>query len=628
MKKIILFIFFTLTITTLSSCEQEAVVQKHYKTEIVKTGSLNTSISYSSFTEWITETLLSSKSGWRIISTFKNKWDRVKAWEKIAIIDSDEAKVWVNTSNNIINSLENLKISTSETYDAQIKAVQESLNKAKQTLEWVKTEKENTLNINASEIVIYENKLNETELNLELVNKNLKETKWILELQKNQIYKNAINAITSALILDTNIIKYVDDFLGITPENKNKNDNFDKYLSVKNSEHLKDATSLFNEANKNYIEYKNYYENYIEDKDATNKQIIEWLKKWRNLAENIKKLLNSTNDVIQNSIDTIYLTQVELNNYRENIYAMWNSIEASIITISWEYPIWLKWSLDSIDLIEKNINKQIILLEWQVNLAKKQVDIANTNLEKIKNISISNIDTINTNKEIWNINISEIKAGIESLKKQKNSKLQEINTQIQEAIWNKNIWNVMIWNSEILATYNWIITEKFTEIWQVIAWWSPVYKLSDDRKIKLKVSLNNSIIKNLKLKDKVKIVIEWVSHDFVWRISNIPDTQDKISKNTQIEILINNFKHEIIVWSTAKVYLKNTSESWIIIPNKAIISDFMIPSVMIIKNNIAQLKNIEIINGNDDFSLIEWIDAWEIIIVEGQENIWDWEKLE
>jgi len=67
----------------------------------------------------------------------------------------------------------------------------------------------------------------------------------------------------------------VDDFLGITPENKNKNDNFDKYLSVKNSEHLKDATSLFNEANKNYIEYKNYYENYIEDKDATNKQIIE-----------------------------------------------------------------------------------------------------------------------------------------------------------------------------------------------------------------------------------------------------------------------------------------------------------------------------------------------------------------
>jgi len=160
-----------------------------------------------------------------------------------------------------------------------------------------------------------------------------------------------------------------------------------------------------------------------------------------------------------------------------------------------------------------------------------------------------------------------------------------------------------------------------------VSWWLPIYKLVDDRKIKLNIHLNRSVADNIKINDKVSIEIEWIKHSFVWKITNIPDTQDKISKNTQIETTINNFKKEIIVWSVAKVFIKNTSKSWIIIPNKAIISDFMIPSVMVIKDNIANLKNIKIIKQNDNFSLIEWIEVWETIIVEGQENIWDWEGL-
>ncbi len=190
------------------------------------------------------------------------------------------------------------------------------------------------------------------------------------------------------------------------------------------------------------------------------------------------------------------------------------------------------------------------------------------------------------------------------------------------------MWNIMIWNSEVLATFNWIITKKFSEIWQVVAWWTPIYKLADDRKILTKILVNRSNIKKLKVWNSLSVKIEWVHHNFVWKITNVPDTQDKISKNTEIEITLNNFKQEIIVWSVAKVFIKESSENWIIIPNKAIISDFMIPSVMIIKDNTAHLKNIEIINENDNFSLIKWIEVWDIVIVEGQENIWDWEELE
>ena len=53
----------------------------------------------------------------------------------------------------------------------------------------------------------------------------------------------------------------------------------------------------------------------------------------------------------------------------------------------------------------------------------------------------------------------------------------------------------------------------------------------------------------------------------------------------------------------------------------------MIPSVMTVENNTAKLKNIKIIEQNDSYSLVEWLVKWEVIIVEGQENIWDWEEL-
>lgn len=627
MKKIFLFILFIITIITLSGCEQEPIVQKFYKTQLVQTGSVNTNSSYSSYAEWITESILSTKSGWRILSLLKNKWDRVLLWEKLAFLDADEAQVWYQASANVISSLNSLKSSVSSTYDAQILAMTQSLNKAEQALKWITTGKENTVNINASELVIYENKLQEAVLNYEFVKKNLEETKNVLDLQKEQIYKNAKNAITSSLILDTNIINFIDELLWVTPANRDKNDDFEDYLSAKNTTYLNESIELFKRTNTNYLEYKDFYETYVENKDTSNEKIIEWLKKWNALAWEFKELLRSTYDVLDNSIDNVLLSKEVINNYRQKIYELWNSVEASIITIAWEYPIWLKGSLDSMDLLERNTQKQLVLLNEQLGLSQKQIDIAKTNLEKIKNINTSNIDSINTNKEIWNISISEIKAQIESLKKEKSSKLNEINTQIEQAVWNRNMGSVQIWNSEIIAPFDWIITEKFLDEWQVIAWGTPVYKLVDDDTIKLKVYLNLSLIQNIKVSDLVSIEIEWVNHSFTWTISNVPNSQDQMSKNTEIEITINNEKHEIIVWSTAKVFIENSSDVGVIIPNKAIISDFMVPSVMTIKDNKASLKNIKILKQNDDFSLVEWLEQDEIIIIEGQENIWDGEEL-
>jgi len=627
MKKNIIILFLIFSSIILSSCEKELEVQKFYKTEPVQTGSIHTNISYSSYTQWISETLLSPKSWWKVVFLWKKKWERVNIWEKLAFLDGKEAYVWWNTSANVISSLYELQTSISQSYDAQISAKKETLKKAQESLLGVETWKENTLNVNSSEIQIYENKLQEAELNLEFYKKNLLETSNVLEWQKNQLYKNGENAITNAIILDTNIINFIDDFLWVTEKNKYKNDAFEDYLSVKNSQYLINAIQTFRTTYTTYLDYKTFYETYVENKNINEEQIIEWLKKWEILAWQLKELLKLTYEIIPYSIENPVLTQESLNTYAQTISNYGNSLESSLVNVSGTYTLWLKWTLENIDLLERNTQKDIMALNDQISLWEKQLDIAKDNLEKIKNVTIGNIDTINTQKEIWKIDISEISKNIQALEKEKEAKLQEINIQIHQSTGNKNLGEVQIENTEIISPFSGIITEKFTEIWTVIAWWTPIYKLVDDSKIKLKIHLNRSLIKNLHIWSELYVEIEGSTNSYTGSISNIPNTQDEMSKNTEVEIIINNINHEIMVWSTAKVFIWNNSQSGIIIPNKAIISHFMIPSIMTIHGNTAQLKNITILSQNDNFSLVEWIDIWETIITEGQENIWDQEQL-
>lgn len=627
MKKIYIAIFLLFGIVILSSCEEEVAVKKYYKTEIVGTGNINTNNSYSSYTQWIKETFLSTKSGWKIVFLWKEKWDRVNVWENIASLDWAEAKSWYSTSENVVWLLSNLKNSVVQNYDSQIKSKNELLKKASQELIWISIEKNNTINTDNSEIEIFENKVKETEINLELANKNFIQTENILNEKINQIYSNWTNAITTALILDTGIVNFVDELLWITDNNKDKNDDFEDYLSAKKSSYLKPTIELFKEINLEYGEYKIFYETYIENKKADNEKIIEGLKMWYELAWKNKELLKNVDLILDNSIENISLTQTEINNYKQKIYTFWIDTESNILTISWDFQMWLKGSLNSIELTKKNLTKDLTILKEKIVLVEKQVDIAKNNLEKIKTTNSGNVELIENKKAIWNINISEIQNQIKSLEKEKQTKLKEIDIQIAQNNWNRNIENVHINNTKIVTPYNWIIVEKYLEVWTVISWWTPIFKISNDDTIKLQINLDYKETKNIKIWDTVTVLIEWQKNSFTWAVNNIPLLQDEKSKNTQIEILINNSEHKIKVWTVAKVFINKVTNKWVTIPNKAIISDFMITSVMIIENNISVLKNIKILEQNDSFSLIEWLNPWDILITEWQENIWDQELL-
>jgi hypothetical protein len=59
---------------------------------------------------------------------------------------------------------------------------------------------------------------------------NLDNSQKLLELEQENLQKNAVNSLTNAYIIARNARDYVDTILGVTDGNRSKNDAFEMYL--------------------------------------------------------------------------------------------------------------------------------------------------------------------------------------------------------------------------------------------------------------------------------------------------------------------------------------------------------------------------------------------------------------
>lgn len=618
-NKILIILSILFLIIFLSSCnnnlEEKSV--KYYWTWIVSTWTISLENSFVWYIEWDDTINLSTKVWWRISQIYVDKWDYVKEWQLLAVLDSTESKVWYDSAENIVDSLYKLEKSTWEMFDEQIKAMQSKVEQVKIWEKWLKDGLSDTISITNAQ-------LQTAKTWVETAKANLEHTKKILETKITNIYDNSRNAIVWSVILDTNIINFIDTLIWVTEENRDKNDSFQDYLSAKDSKYLSESKTKFLEVNKIYLEYKDFYDNKIDWKNPDKETILIWLKKWEIVAEELKTLLSLVYNVLDNSIDNYNFSLSTINNYKNNISNFWTNIESSLLTISWDYILWLKWSIQWLNDFDESSKMQLDLLQKQLLLAENTYSQYEAMSEwQIREITVK-----------WDVSTSqfyEIDSWLNALKKQKETSLNEIKTKINEVIWQKNSAWVMISNWEIRSPINWVITSKLAEEWQVIWWWMTFLVVSSDKNLKVNINVWEDQISNFTIWNSILIEINWLNKQVTWKISNIFPSKDIITKKIWIEILLNpilDLWNNVIIWSYAKVILNNTQENiWIIIPNSAIISRFMIPWVYVLKDWIVKFKNIEILRQNNNFSEISWLEIWEVIIIDWKENIWDWEEL-
>lgn len=636
MKNKIIITTFIILVLSLYSCDKNSKNNQeiYFKTWSVLSWSLNSQVNFIWYTDSFNKTDYWAKMWWRITSINFNEWDYVKQWDLIATLDWQEAKTSISSTKEVINSLNILKNQTIKMYDEQIEASKSKINQINTWLEIaelqisqannadldVKDISKNQLKTIKSQIDSAETWLQTAKLNLENSIENLKQKESI-------IYSNSKSSISWAIIIWDNIIDFLDNIFWLTEKNKKKNDDFENFIWAKDNWQKLKNEKLINDFIKDFYNLKSKY-----NQVWGNEDIKKLLEDFNNLYSNyLRLLLKESYLTMQNSVSSSNFSDATINSYKNQIANFQSQNEQIILNVSWNYIIGLKWSLDNINNYDKEYKTTTDLLSKQVDLAQKQVDVLNQTYNQYSSVWNSQINDVFSKVEIakkqkdsLNNQIIELNLNINALNEQKKSKIKEIETQISQTNASLNNSEVLANNSKIFSSTSWVVVKKYAEIWQVIWAWNPVISIANNNDIKIVIYLSDEEISKININDKVTVKIDGFDKSTNWVITNILPTKDKITKKNIIEIKISNDDKKIKLWSYTKVYLKNNSSAWLIIPNSSIINNYMQPWVYILENNKVIFKNITIIRNDDENSLIEWLKENQTIIISWWDYLYDW----
>ena len=616
MKKISIVLLWWFITILLSSCNSEVIQKnnKYYSTGTVFSGSITSSHSYIWYVEWESTIQVAAKVWWKITKLNVDSWDFVKKWDLLAELDSSEAKVWMATSDKIVWSLFEMKNTTAAMFDEQIAYMQEKINQAEIWKTGTQSWYLNTLSITKTQL---DNAL----LWIDTVKSELEHTKNVMLTQQEHILSNSKDAIVVSVILDTNIINFLDELLGVTDKNEHKNDKFEDYLSVKDKTYIQDALAKFKTTHVLYTDYKSFYDTSIDGNTPSRDELMTWLQQAELLAESLKSLLDSTYHVLDHSIDNVVFPSSAILEYKNNIVNFGYAVENNLLSVSWEYLLWIKGAIQNIEEFENAYQMQIELLEKKLQSAEK-------NYSQIQAVSNWNITDISTQLSLSESQLNEAKLSLQWLLEQKEAKLSEIDVKIQEAQWQKNSSSVMAYNWKVYASVSGLITDRYVEVWQVVWWWIPLFTLWEVGNVKVQISINDDFKQQLSLWESVLLEIDGLQKQVVWKVYKIYPSKDRVTKKIYVDILVENNSGEISIWSYSKVlFSKKSKANQLIIPNDAIVSQYLVAWVYVLDEGVVRFKNIEIIDQNDNFSHISGLEQWDIIIIDGKENVWDTEEL-
>lgn len=665
MKKILLIIFILSLV--LSSCNKEEIIEKKfYKTYTVNTWSLSSKDSIVVTLEWKNTSFLSFKTPWRISEIYVKKWDKVKAWDILAKLWNEESNITYRWLDNILVNMSSIGVDISsiwtdtnkmksaieKLYDERLKLLQDNYEKAKIATQM--KEKDLNLaiktNIDSStmfswSLISVEQKIKQASIALKMATNNLENSTKLLEQEKLNIRKNALNALNNTYIIARNSLDYIDSILGVTNLYKNQNDGYEIYLGAKKTGSKINADNIFRDFNVKYLETQKYYQDNIISKTEISEETIKIaLEKAIATTDILNNLLHATKDVLDNSIPSSILNEEQLWIMKIQISTLLSNLEQTILSPSWA---WIKWSQESILSFQNNYNLKIKQLEDARDIAEEDFNLAKTS-QSINASDISknrsNLDTSIKMKEdelrlskIWEW---EVLKNIEIVKHEKASKISEINANLSEIsskLWelnskksetsmNKSLASESIESWIIRAPFDGIVLDKLVDKATVVWAGNPVLAITSSDKILIKTYLDNSLY-NKKVWDSVKLFNPKNKQETDWVISLLDLNKDLIKAKNYIEIELS--WTWLIIWDRTSLLLSqdNKIKKSILIPSSAVIYKYSQPWVLILENKIAKFKFIKVTWNDEEFTSIEWLETWEKVITEGKDNIIDWEEL-
>lgn len=611
MKKIIFLIILT---SFFSACSEN---KTEIQTEIKNPEFILESENYSYFLDltWELkankETPVSAKQWWRISEMNFEAWDFVFENTLLWKLAWDESNVNYQTASTNEENLRNLLKSQENLLDQWIKNAEKSLEIAQENLKAIEIQKSASSLTTEEQKKLAEKKLEEAKIFLENTEKNNAQN---LE----NYYENWVSQIRSWFLISSQVVNFLDNLLWISEENKNKNDSFESNLWTLKSETKINAANSTRIAIVKNNEFEIFYNENIKDKslnnenssELTDEKINEWLEKILAVLENLQTALQNSYEMLENSTSWASFSETELQNFKNQNLSFWQSVESTISNTD----SWVKYLITQItDLKVKNANS--------LKSAESAYESAKQSLAQISASSNQSFSNVSSQREIVEKQVEQAKITLQTAIANKESTLKDLESKIDLASWNKKLSQVAIWNTQIWSPFNWVITEKIWEVWQVVAAWQAVYKVADISKYKILSNISDSQLWKLKIWQEAEISIDWISWKFSWKLTKIFPKVDEISRKVKIEIELNEINNSFKIWSFARIKLKIEENNAFFIPKEFLNFDYNWWFIFI-ENTEKVEKNLE---KNSEKKYIEiWIEKNSEKWIETK--IWfDWE---
>lgn len=481
-----------------------------------------------------------------ISNIYIKPWDKVKKWDLIAKLDSlllqinvDKAKI----------ALETVKIQ----WRIDVDNAKITLDNAKNNLDYLKKELKSQSGSNYFLIQDQEQQ--------------------ILESQKN----NIMNQIWQTLTIIESTLYETDLLFWISTSNAHKNNEFEIYLSAKNS-------SL-----KNITETQWY---------ATNQSYIAFQDKWKLFREwtNIDSIEQYLSTNIELTKETILLTQSVLDS--------------------------LKASVSSVDFTETIIANYISKFESTITSLKKYI----SDLHKLKQNLL--LTETSSNTELWTM-INDLNSKILLAENEYKKAEMLYNTVISRSndlpiqLAEKNLLEAQkrLSYSRLKAPADWVILSLNGHEWEIV-WWSnsiPFVQLAIDDDMYIEAYVESIDVLKIFPEQEVMITLDTIEGlYFTWVVFFVANAGEEDSNGIieyKVLISFNNQDERIKNGMSVSIdYITKEVKDVIIVPVKAVKSYNNIPHVKM-ENN----EYIEVMPWFTDGKMVEimtWLNKWDVILVE------------
>lgn len=660
MKKFISIILLGVLLASCSSGDElvkEVVAPKYVKTKSIEQSFFKENLNLIWKVESKQKTDISPLTSWKIESINVNIWDEVKMWDILASIDTkgnmtdinlnNATNVYNNTLNiysntkdvlekNIISAklqLDNAKIAKENTYSSTKKQLEILENQ----LAWLKNQNSNAQNSSDTSLILAQESVKNATLALENFETNYIENLNNLNSKRDSLINNIKVSIDWAFSSIDSGLTFVDQILGQTDKNKDINNDYEIYLSAKNTEYKTSAENLFNQNNSKFAKLKQNYNSNMSWDDLINFYNELW-----DISDEMVKLYSNMTQVFDNTITTSSLNETMLSNFKLNS----SKLEQQMISLKWSIvsmQSWLKDLDNSINSAKVNYNT------WKASL-EQAIVMANATLNNTKNQLAWNLDNLWNNISTTKIQLENTISNIKSQREtadnafkiaqnrynqaiaNQSSQLSSIKSQLDNASGQKNSSYQALENALIKAPYDWKITSKNISVWQSVSPQMIAFSISNSNKKIIKIDISWDNAKYLSVWQEVELSKD--NNYSTWVITALSTSINEKTNMYPLEISISSidFENNLLVGDFVDVGLTKIiwNEKQIIIPFSSLIVWQDSYNVFVVwKDNKAIEKIITIWDSNSqEVEVKSWLAIWEKIVVSGALNLASWDLVE